>query len=250
MTTNVRTSGIKQIKIFLFTVSLAALTFFVSCEKPEGTGGRSSIGGRLYARNCYDTNLTVGADDYLNAQRVYLIYGDHVGFDDNMQTSEDGSFEFRYLRPGNYTVFAYATDSNGSENGVVKQVEIGKDEHVTLDPFIVTKLPDDGGGARITGRVKARDYNTTFTQLLSEFFFADEYVYLVYGHNVGYATRIKTDYNGYYRFDNLRQGPYSVYVYSKDSTMSIPGGLVAVKKDIYIENNFQSADIPLITVLQ
>ena len=239
-----------HISLLYFGLLLITIVCFNACEKPEGKGGKSTIKGRLYALNCYDSVQTVGDDDALNAQRVYLVYGDNSAFDDNMQTSEDGSFEFNYLRPGNYKIFAYSTDSNGAESAVIKEVVLGKNEEINIDPFVVNKLPDDGGGARITGRVKAKDYNTTFTQLLSEYYFADEYVYLVYGNNVGYATRIKTDYNGYYRFDNLRQGPYSVYVYSKDSTMTIPGGIVPVLNKVYLENNFQSTELPLITVFQ
>lgn len=230
------------------------LCFFLitlySCEKPEGTGGRSSISGKLYAINCYDTTTDYGTDAALSGQRVYIIYGDDNVYSDNMQTSENGAFEFNYLRPGNYSIFTYSTDSNGAEHAVKTEVVLGKNEDKTIDPILVTKLPDDGGGGKIVGRVKARDYNTTFTQLLSEYYFADEYVYLVYGNNQGYAARIKTDYNGYYRFDNLRKGPYSVYVYSKDSTLSIPGGIVPVVEQVYLNNNSESKEIPLITVLQ
>lgn len=235
---------------FTFVLFLFLGIILFSCEKPEGTGGRSSINGKLYAINCYDTTIDYSNDAALSGQRVYIIYGEDNVYSDNMQTGDDGTFEFDYLRPGNYTIFAYSTDSNGAEYAVKKDVVIGKNEDKTIDPIVVSKLPDDGGGGKIVGRVKARDYNTTFTQLLSEYYFADEYVYLVYGNNHGYATRIKTDYNGYYRFDNLRKGPYSVYVYSKDSTLSIPGGIIPVIEDVYLTNNSESKEIPLITVLQ
>lgn len=237
------------VRIFKLALFITILSIF-GCKKTEGTGGRSSIKGKLYALNCYDTVTTVGDDDILAGERVYIIYGDDVVYGDNMQTSADGSFEFNYLNEGTYKIFAYSSDTNGGESALIREVSLDRNEKRELEPFIVKKLPDDGGGGRIEGRVFARDYNASFTVLISEYFLADEYVYLSYGDNVGYETRIKTDYNGYFRFDNLRQGPYKVFVYSKDSTLTIPGGIVPVVKDIYIADNNQTISTPQFTVLQ
>jgi hypothetical protein len=234
----------------LIPAGLFALFIFSGCQKTEGTGGRASIKGTLYALNCYDTATTVVADDAMAAERIYLVYGDNEVYDDNMQTSADGSFEFNYLNEGTYTIFAYSSDTNGGEKAIIREVTLGRKEQLELEPFVIQKMPDDGGGSRIEGRVLARDYNSTFTLLLSEYYLADEYVYLSYGNNVGYATRIKTDYNGYFRFDNLRKGPYRVYVYSKDSTLTIPSGIVPVVNDVYLQSNQQSRVLPQLTVIQ
>ena len=74
-----------------------------------------------------------------------------------------------------------------------------------------------GGEASIYGKVYARHYNSTFTVLLSEYYVPDTYVYLVYGDDINYGTRIKTNYNGEFEFNYLYPGDYTIYTYSIDS---------------------------------
>lgn len=42
-------------------------------------------------------------------------------------------------------------------------------------------------------------------------------VYLVYGDQIGFDDRTRTDYNGQYKFEFLREGNYTVYAYSEDT---------------------------------
>jgi hypothetical protein len=43
---------------------------------------------------------------------VYIIYGNHISPDDRVQTNYDGEYEFLYLRPGKYKVYAFSKDTN------------------------------------------------------------------------------------------------------------------------------------------
>lgn len=79
------------------------------------------------------------------------------------------------------------------------------------------KEPGIGGEASISGKVYAKHYNSTFTVLLSEYYVPDTYVYLVFGDDVNYGTRLKTNYKGEFEFNYLYPGEYTVYTYSVDS---------------------------------
>lgn len=75
---------------------------------------------------------------------VFLIYGDNVGPDDQVETNHEGNFVFPWLRPGDYTVYVYSEDTSGTvppQDMVVLQhvtVESAK-ETVVLDTLTVFK---------------------------------------------------------------------------------------------------------------
>ena len=98
------------------TALLVILTVFVfaSCKKEAGDGGNSSIKGkvsreiRVVLNNPSTAIGTFPAAD----EDVFIIYGDHVSPDDRVQTNYNGEYEFLYLRPGKYTVYAFSADTN------------------------------------------------------------------------------------------------------------------------------------------
>jgi hypothetical protein len=75
-----------------------------------------------------------------------------------------------------------------------------------------------GGDAEIRGQVWAYALNGSATDTIAEYPAEDTYVYIVYGENVGFDKRVKTDYNGEFRFSFLYPGDYTLYVYSFDPT--------------------------------
>jgi len=132
----------------------ASLLLFNSCKKYEGEGGRSSITGKimvdekLYVNGNYSE--TVSYDGA--AEDVYIVYGtDDLIYDDKVECNYDGTFKFKYLEPGTYTIFTYSevfhTGANVSNNDddyytkeVVKQtVEITKKEDKDLGTITITK---------------------------------------------------------------------------------------------------------------
>lgn len=97
-------------------ISIIVLVFVaVGCAKVPGEGGNSSIKGtvaleyRLVLTNPATTQATVpGADE-----DVFILYGDHTSPDDRVNTNFNGEFEFRDLRPGDYTIYVYSRDTTG-----------------------------------------------------------------------------------------------------------------------------------------
>ena len=97
-------------KSFVYVLGLMFVALMLgSCQKIEGPGGAATIQGKLIVKE-YDSagNLIKtydGAD-----MDVYIIYGNDPSetyFHDDIKTSYDGTFKFRFLEPGNYRIFFY-----------------------------------------------------------------------------------------------------------------------------------------------
>ncbi|MAP01688.1 MAG: hypothetical protein CMD01_02575 [Flavobacteriales bacterium] len=101
-----------------FTIALLSLVLF-SCSKTEGVGGNGTIKGRVSVANI---NVLGTVTDTYDAQEedVYIIYGDLDNtHDDDVKTSHDGTFEFKYLNTGNYEIYVYSeclTCPNGQDS--------------------------------------------------------------------------------------------------------------------------------------
>lgn len=129
--------SIMTTRLFSCLTLIFTVFFFSACKKVEGTGGSSSIRGKISALNynsagIYQNNSYDAAD-----VDVYIIYGDNKTIqDDKVATSYDGSFEFNYLEKGNYTLYVYekcfGTDCPTGKTVVLKSATISKSKE-TVD---------------------------------------------------------------------------------------------------------------------
>lgn len=113
-----------------------------------------------------------------------------------------------------------------------------------------SKGPGPGGTSTIKGQILVEDYNQTFTTLWAEYEGADLDVYLRYGDNPTYDDHVKTGPFGDFEFKYLKKGEYSVYVYSKDSSLQEPSGIIPIITAVEITENKQTVTIPAITVFE
>ncbi len=123
------------------TLIFLSLLLLFSCSKEEGTGGSSSIYGKVLVKD-YNSAFTVLQEEYYGPELdVYIVYGDDKSYSDRTRTSYDGTYEFKYLRKGNYQVFAYSKDSSLQTNAlipVIKNVEItGRKQEVAVEDIVV-----------------------------------------------------------------------------------------------------------------
>jgi hypothetical protein len=76
-------------------------------------------------------------------QDIYLIYGNENSlYDDDIKSSYDGSFEFRYLQKGNYQVFAYEDDNSvasGMSEVIVDVSATENNQVIILDTIYIDK---------------------------------------------------------------------------------------------------------------
>ena len=129
-------------------VLLAVL--ITSCSKGPGEGGNSSIVGKV--SKDYRIVLTNPATYQYSApaldETVFIIYGDNLSPNDNVETNYRGEFEFRNLRKGEYTIYVYSGDTTGLttyENNrmpIVETIEIeGRNEEVDMGTITIYDNP-------------------------------------------------------------------------------------------------------------
>ena len=114
-------------KVVYFIIVTCLTLFYNSCSKSEGTGGQALINGKVIVANINvlgDTLATYDAQD----QEVFIIYGNtNNTHDDNTETSYDGTFEFKFLNPGEYTIFTYSDCIDcpkGNDSLIMRNVSI------------------------------------------------------------------------------------------------------------------------------
>lgn len=77
------------------------------CSLGPGSGGKSTITGKVLVREINSGGIMV-KEYYAADERVYLIYGEDAVYDEEFDTSYEGSYAFSFLRKGEYQVFAYS----------------------------------------------------------------------------------------------------------------------------------------------
>jgi len=123
--------------VLFFFISL----MIASCKKPEGTGGNSSIKGNVWVHD-YNKTFTTIQYQYPGVDMdVYIIYGDETSYGDKIKTNGNGEFEFKYLRKGNYRVYAISDEllgiNDSKEVAVPVDVTIS-DKKQTVDAGQIT----------------------------------------------------------------------------------------------------------------
>ena len=127
-------------KIKLILPIFILLMVFSSCRKVEGPGGSVTIKGVVIERNHVGTSIF----EYPAAdQDVYIIYGSENSFyDDDVSTSYDGSFEFRYLQKGDYQIFAYQDNpsvASGTDEVLLQENASENNQVIILDTIYIDK---------------------------------------------------------------------------------------------------------------
>ena len=202
-------------KTIKFLTLLIAITILLSaCNKGPGEGGTGTVQGFVKLVHHPDDDYTLTPDTMAAAKTdVFIIYGDETYFGDDAETGADGMYQFEYLRPGEYTVFAYSTLPTGEKVAVSETVE--------LQRGAVAKVPTlyihDGkayGTSVVKGRVHAAYYHNGSYR--GEGWACEHRVYIRrVGEDIPFDdTRVGPD--GYFAFQKLQPGDYEVYTVTQD----------------------------------
>ncbi len=115
-----------------------------------------------------------------------------------------------------------------------------------------TKEPGEGGNSSIRGVVNKEIRIVLANPATYQFTTpaADEDVYIVFGDNVSPDNDINCNYKGEYEFMNLRQGKYTIYVYSKDTTgiPQVDPDHMVIKHEVEITEKSQEIVVPTLTI--
>ena len=200
---------------------VAAMLLLPSCNKGPGEGGTGTVQGKVMLVHHPDDNFNLTSDTMAAAKTdVFIVYGDENYFGDDVETGADGGYQFEYLLPGNYTVYAYSILPSGEKVAV--------SETVTLTRGAVAKVPTiyihDGkayGTSIVKGRMHASYWhNGTYR---GEGWACEHRVYIRrVGEDIPFDdTRVGPD--GYFAFQKLLRGEYEVFTVSDDINSEIPG---------------------------
>ncbi len=120
---------------------IVSILLFSSCEMQPGDGGTSMITGKIYVNEINSSGIIIN-EYYAQNEHVYLIYGDKTIYDDETQTSYEGSYQFRYLKKGSYKIFAYSdclTCPGGSEAIIVEAEITDNRSEINIPDIIINK---------------------------------------------------------------------------------------------------------------
>ncbi len=121
-------------------IILGLLSLILSCAKDPGEGGTSSIIGKVYIED-YNSSGDLVAEYFAPDEKVYIIYGDQPIYNDDTRTHTDGTYLFKNLYRGEYTLFSYSKcDTCPSPNvPVYQKIRISKRGRQMLAPTITIK---------------------------------------------------------------------------------------------------------------
>lgn len=125
------------------TVDLGELSVLKTVDFDEGN---STIRGLVMLTNYKNSsqwpNLVVKDVSPAQEQEVYLVYGNHMQFDDRIRTNDDGTFEFTNLIKGNYRIYVYSEDVSGGTEDIAVESNVtitAENEMITLENFKIEK---------------------------------------------------------------------------------------------------------------
>ncbi len=221
--------------IMLFALLGVVLIFSNACKKIEGKGGQAVIKGRLFSKSVFNINSTARPEV---DQDVYVIYGSGTSQSDKIKTSGDGSFEFKFLQPGNYKLYAFGLDTSNPKAAVTiayyKEVKINsKKEIVEVSDFVVYKKISSGTNT-ISGKLiskNAFNAGTSSNDYLPE---ANEDIFIIYGNGTQFDDRTRTSADGSFEFSGLRDGNYKIFAYSIDTTVANSSNKVPIYKNVAV----------------
>ena len=201
-----------------FTVSLmvllASALVMPSCNKGPGEGGTGTVQGFVKLVHHPDDDYTLTPDTMVAAKTdVFIVYGDEAYFGNDAETNANGMYRFEYLRPGNYTVFAYSTLPSGEKVAVSETVELQRGTIANVPTLYI----HDGkayGTSVVKGRVHAAYYHNGRSR--GEGWACEHRVYIRrVGDDIPFDdTRVGPD--GYFAFQKLQPGTYEVYTVTQD----------------------------------
>lgn len=104
------------------------------------------------------------------------------------------------------------------------------------------KEEGEGGDSTIKGRLVCRSYDKDYTVFQSESGDANEDVYIMYGDDLTAGDKVTTNPDGYFEFNYLQKGNYTIYYYSDDST-KVSTSQIAIKTNASISSNGKTVDL-------
>ena len=202
---------------------LVALPILVSCNTHEGEGGTGTVLGYVKLVQHPDDDYLLTTDTIAAAKTdVFIVYGDDAFYGDDTETNPDGLYQFDYLTPGKYTVFAYSTLTTGERVAVSETVELGNGEAVQAPTIYI-----HDGKAYGTSIVKGKVWGMYFhnESYRGEGWAYEHRVYLRKLGDVYHQDDVRVSLDGVFAFQKVLPGAYEVITYTQDA-FEVPSPLI------------------------
>ncbi|MCK9301821.1 MAG: hypothetical protein PHU62_05175 [Bacteroidales bacterium] len=204
--------------VFLILSVLSAI--LVSCNVGEGEGGTGSVEGYVKLVLHPDDNYSLNADTVAASKTdVFIKYGDNDYFDDDIETDETGFYRFKYLRPGEYTVFAYSKLPDDNKVAVSETINITRGEE-----GIVGDIYIHDGKSYNTSLIKGYVYATYYDKgdVVGIGWAYEQRVYIKRQGEDFYFDDVRVSSDGVFIFQKLEVGIYEIYTISYDPDTEVP----------------------------
>lgn len=199
---------------------LALALIMLSCNKGEGRGGSGTIRGFVKLVHHPEDDFELGADTIAAAKTdVFLVYGDEPFYGDDIETGPDGMYQFEYLNPGNYNVFAYSTLPSGEKVAVNQSVELARGA-VAQAPTLYIHDGKAYGTSVVKGRVHASYWHNGAYQ--GEGWAYEHRVYIRKAGEEMHFDDVRVGVDGYFAFQKLQPGEYEVFTVTEDINTEMP----------------------------
>ena len=208
-------------KIFLAIIMMCfALS---SCNNKEGEGGTGTIRGHVKLVHHPDDDYQLNVDTLDAAKTdVFIIYGDDEFYGDDTETNPDGLYQFEYLTPGRYTVFAYSTLATGEKVAVAQSVTLERGK-VAEVPTIYIHDGKAYGTSIITGKVWAWYFHNI--EYRGEGWAYEHRVYLRKLGESYHIDDVRVGLDGIFAFQKVLPGTYEVITYTQDA-QEVPSPII------------------------
>lgn len=216
-----------RFKILLLCIGIL---FFVSCKKNAGEGGTGVVQGYVKLINHPDDDYTLPADT-MDASKtdVFIVYGNSDFYGDDVETDDKGFYKFKYLTPGDYTVFSYSTLPDGDKIPVTASVSIGKGETGNV-PTLYIHSGKAYGTSIVKGKVYALYYhNDTYR---GQGWAYEQRVYIRKAGDSYHFDDVRVGLDGVFAFQKLQPDEYEVFTFTENS-VEVPSPLI---ETLTIEN--------------
>lgn len=200
------------IRLLLFVI----LPFLVvSCNTGEGPGGTGAIEGTVYMVLHPDDNFNMETDTVLAAKEdVFLVYGTSQFYGDDEETDHTGFYQFKYLRPGTYTVYAYSSLASGERTAVSQTVEVQRGK-TTAVPDIYIHDGKAYGTSMVKGHAWAY-YIDKNGNVISQGWAYGQRIYIQRQGEDFPCDDVRVGMDGVFAFQKLSPGDYIVFTFSED----------------------------------
>lgn len=235
-------------------ISLLLVFLPLSCQKSEGLGGSGSISGSITEQFFNDDFSLMIHEKPAVDEEVFIVFGNSKELGTRVRTNHQGQFRFKYLYPGQYSVFFMSEDSASvlpMEAEKLYELELDRGQDLDLGELKkLSTLDFDDGAATIRGVVKVIDYvdMSSWPNLVVDkiYYATEQEVYLTYNKHSFYDERVRTQSAGVFEFGGLIPGNYLVFLFSDDVTGE--SDKVTLEFEVSIEDLDQIVDLGEITI--